>query len=107
MEKLNCWEFKNCGRQVGGEKVRDLGVCPAATESRLNGVHGGVMAGRTCWVVAGSMCGGQLQGTFAQKYEDCQKCDFYEAVKKEEGDNLEMSVMLLNRIKSVSRHLKI
>jgi hypothetical protein len=107
MDKLNCWEFKNCGRQVGGERVHDLGICPATKEKRLNGVHGGFMAGRACWVVAGSMCGGQLQGTFAQKYEDCQKCDFYQLVKQEEGVNLEMSIVLLNKIKSVRKHLKI
>jgi len=27
--KLNCWEFKKCGRQPGGPKVAELGVCPA------------------------------------------------------------------------------
>lgn len=104
MAKLNCWEFKKCGRHEGGEKVHDLGVCPASNEPRLDGVHGGVMGGRSCWVVAGSMCGGKRQGTYAQKYENCQKCDFYMAVKQEEGVNLEMSIVLLNRIKAIKKH---
>ncbi|MGE5174112.1 MAG: two-CW domain-containing protein, partial [Betaproteobacteria bacterium] len=30
MEKLNCWEHKKCGRQPGGHKVAELGVCPSA-----------------------------------------------------------------------------
>ena len=25
MAKLNCWEFKNCERQTGGEKAEELG----------------------------------------------------------------------------------
>lgn len=101
MKKLNCWEFKKCDREEGGAKAVSDGVCPAASESRLNGVHDGSNAGRACWVVAGSMCGGQRQGSFAQKYENCQKCDFYQAVKQEEGVNLEMSIVLLNRVKAV------
>lgn len=23
----NCWEFKKCGRETGGSKVKELGVC--------------------------------------------------------------------------------
>lgn len=65
--KKNCWEVKNCGREVNGAKSIDLGVCIAVTESRLNGVHDGQNAGRSCWVVAGTLCGGKPQGTFAQK----------------------------------------
>ena len=101
MKKLNCWEFKKCERQESGAKAVEEGVCPAASETRLDGVHDGIMAGRSCWVVAGSMCGGKRQGTFAQKYENCQKCDFYQMVKQEEGVNLEMSIVLLNRVKSL------
>jgi hypothetical protein len=26
---LNCWEFKKCGREAGGAKAADSGVCPA------------------------------------------------------------------------------
>ena len=48
--KLNCWEFKKCGRQLGGIHVSDLGICPAAQETRLNDVHGGSNAGRSCFL---------------------------------------------------------
>jgi len=27
-ECLNCWEFKKCGREPGGEKASELGICP-------------------------------------------------------------------------------
>jgi hypothetical protein len=29
-KKLNCWEVKKCGREPGGVKVKELGVCPAS-----------------------------------------------------------------------------
>ncbi|MDP2166997.1 MAG: hypothetical protein Q8J64_01560 [Thermodesulfovibrionales bacterium] len=96
--KKNCWEVKKCGRQPGGEREKELGVCLAAAESRLDGVHGGRNAGRTCWVVAGTLCGGKVQGTFAKKYETCEVCEFYQAVRKEEGPNFEMSIYLLKRL---------
>ena len=98
--KTNCWEFKKCGREPNGVNVNELGVCPSATEKSLDGVHGGVNAGRTCWAVAGTMCGGKVQGTFARKYNSCIiKCDFYKTVKKEEGVDYEVSITLLNMIR--------
>jgi hypothetical protein len=54
MPKLNCWEFEKCGRQPGGIKVKELGVCPAATEKRAHGINGGINGGRACWAIAGT-----------------------------------------------------
>jgi hypothetical protein len=82
--KLNCWEFKKCGRQPGGAKVADLGVCPAAIADHFNGAHEGKNAGRACWAVAGSLCGGKIQGTYAEKLNNCWRCEFMNMVKKEE-----------------------
>jgi hypothetical protein len=98
-QKRNCWEVKYCGRHVGGTKVMELGVCPASTETRLDGVHGGAKAGRACWVIAGTLCGGKEQGTFAKKFHNCEKCEFYEMVKKEEFPAFEFSASLLTKIK--------
>lgn len=97
-KKINCWEFKKCGREPGGAHVRDLGVCQAATEERLDGVHGGSYAGRSCWVVAGTLCGGQVQGTFAQKYKNCEICEFYRKVKEEEFPKFMLSAVLVRRL---------
>lgn len=83
--KQNCWEFKKCGRGPGGAKVSELGICPATSEARMNGVHGGTNGGRTCWVVAGTLCGGKVQGSFANKLPTCMSCEFYKLVVKEEG----------------------
>jgi hypothetical protein len=82
--KLNCWEFKKCGRQPGGNKVAELGVCPAAEAQNLDSAHDGKNAGRACWVVAGSLCGGKIQGTYAKKLLNCWRCEFMNAVKQEE-----------------------
>ncbi len=97
--KRNCWEVKRCGREPGGVKSSELGVCPAATEVRLDAVHGGKCAGRACWVVAGTICGGKVQGTFAAKMDNCEKCDFYQAVMKEEFPAFVYSTILLDKVR--------
>lgn len=84
MSKVNCWEFKKCERQPGGKLIGELGICPAATAEMLNHIHDGKNAGRACWVIAGTFCGGAVQGTEAHKQHNCWLCDFFQLVKKEE-----------------------
>ncbi len=98
--KKNCWEHKKCGRQPGGPNAHHLGVCPASVEERLDDVHEGTNAGRTCWVVAGTLCGGAVQGTFGVKYRSCEQCDFYQMVRSEEKGNFKFSSILLARLRS-------
>ncbi len=83
--KLNCWEHKACGREPGGINANECGICPAAAEVRLDGIHSGKNAGRACWAVAGTMCHEEPQGTFAKKQKVCSMCDFYQTVRNEEG----------------------
>jgi hypothetical protein len=99
MNKQNCWEFKRCGRQPGGAHAAEFGVCPASTEKRLNGVHGGRNAGRACWVVAGTFCRGEVQGEFAKKFRSCRNCEFYLKVKEEEGVDFILSPLLLAKLR--------
>ncbi len=61
-----CWEYMKCGRDKDA-----TAKCPAYPNF-----------GRICWAVAGTFCQGKVQGTFAQKYEDCRKCEFYRMAKK-------------------------
>ena len=98
--KKNCWEFKQCGREPGGKKAQELGICPATVEKRLDATHGGKNAGRSCWVVAGTLCKGQVQGTFAAKFGACEQCEFYLAVREEEFPQFQFSSILLNKLKS-------
>ncbi len=85
-EKQNCWEVMKCGRGPGGARVAELGSCPAATEVSGNGLNHGKSGGRICWSVAGTLCGGQVQGTFAEKRVSCLTCDFFKQVKDEEAE---------------------
>jgi len=101
--KLNCWEFKKCGRQSGGEKTHELGICPASTEKKLNGVHDGKNSGRACWVVAGTFCRGEVQGAFVAKSVNCIKCDFYQLVLDEENIKFVFSGHLLKIMRQVEK----
>ena len=87
MASLNCWEFKKCGREPGGSRSHEKGVCPASSDAACTGLNGGKNAGRICWAVAGTFCGGKVQGDYAQKTTSCMTCDFFQLVKKEEGPN--------------------
>jgi PAS domain S-box-containing protein len=51
-----CWKVKKC----------DYRECP---------VYG--RTGVRCWQVAGTHCGGEIQGQFAKKYRDCKECEVY------------------------------
>jgi len=74
----NCWEMKSCGRQAGGIKVAQLGECVA---SKLK-------LGRSCWAIAGTLCGGIVQGTVAQKEKNCMGCDVYRDYNRMSGKRL-------------------
>lgn len=83
--KQQCWQYKQCGREENGSKVTELGVCPASTAEHANGVNGGECGGRVCWAIAGTLCGGKVQGAFAAKQASCLACDFYKLVRGDEG----------------------
>ena len=85
--RKNCWEVIQCGREQGGKNAAELGVCPVAEAGMLDGINNGTNGGRACWPVAGTMCFGYVQGTFAKKIGDCLHCEFFELVKQEEGPN--------------------
>lgn len=85
MTKLNCWQYMKCGREPGGLKAKELGVCPAAADTKTDGLNGGKNGGRVCWALAGTLCGEKVQGTFAAKYDSCLNCRFYNLVNIEEG----------------------
>ena len=72
----------------------ELDICPAASDKRLDGVHGGKNAGRACWVVAGSFARGNVECAFVKEHGDCATCDFHHQVKKEEGRYLWPATLL-------------
>ncbi len=77
MQKLNCWQFKNCGFEKGGLLADGHSECPVSTCLKLDGMNDGRGAGRACWMVAktaNSPCYGR----------SCHSCDFYRRVVFEE-----------------------
>ena len=99
MPKLNCWEVKKCGREPGGAKEKELGICKAAIELRTNGINNGKNGGRACWAITGTLCGGKVQGSFAEKLGNCMTCVFYQQVGMEEGPDHQSSKEILARLK--------
>jgi len=98
MNKINCWEYMRCGRNPGGVRVGDLGLCPASTEIRLRGVNRGENGGRACWALTGTLCGDKIQGTFASKLGDCRQCDFFLLVQQEEANQFASTKAILRQL---------
>ena len=88
--KMDCWEVMGCGREPRGDRVAELGICPAALDVRCDGVNGGHNAGRLCWAVTGTNCEGEVQGSFAEKRLSCITCGFFERVRREEGSTFRL-----------------
>lgn len=72
-----CWEIKGCGREAGGAKSAELGVCPAYPKF-----------GHSCWAITGTLCGGKVQGTFAEKQKNCMTCDLYKNYNRTTGTQI-------------------
>lgn len=62
---MNCWEFMGCSR-VDNDASSENNTCPAYPSF-----------GKNCARVTGTLCTGQIHGSFAVKLGSCLKCDFY------------------------------
>ncbi len=83
--KLNCWEFMGCGREPGGARAEEFGVCPAATMVSADGLNDGVNGGRVCWLIEDSGCRMVLEKIGRGCMSSCMRCEFHLHVKSEEG----------------------
>ena len=81
-KKLNCWEFKNCGREPGGILADQLGICPIAVQMKRDGDNSGIAAGRVCWTIPVADQHGRTLKSCADKA--CLQCSFYKRVHFEE-----------------------
>ena len=84
MGNLNCWEIMKCGRESGGSKADEMGECPASLDTSSDGMNHGKNGGRICWAIAGTYCGCDVQGDFAQKKVSCMDCVVFEQIRDEE-----------------------
>jgi hypothetical protein len=84
----NCWEEKKC-HEVN---------CPAYMSK----------CGR-CWLMAGTLCGGEVQGKFAIKYTTCCACNvFQKTVFKDSTTELqEHLLILIHSLRSKQQDLKV
>ena len=98
MKTINCWEFKDCGRQPGGDKVHELGPCRAATEADMHGINGGINGGRACWSLEGTLGDGKHQASYTQKLMKCLQCDFFALVRNEENSSYQNSKEILTSL---------
>lgn len=98
MSRINCWVFTGCGREPGGHSVGAAGTCPASCESRADSVNHGTNGGRACWAIAGTLCDGEVQGTYAAKLGTCLECPFYYDVQREEGADVSSTTDILLRL---------
>jgi hypothetical protein len=99
MRSRNCWEVMNCGRQPGGGGVESLGLCPAATEARLDGLNQGKNGGRVCWGVPDTHCIERLSA----KFDQCLRCPFFQRVEREEDRHFVVMREILQRLGSGTR----
>ena len=81
MKKYNCWEFKKCGREAGGEMSNELGVCPVTLFNAADGLNGGVNGGRICWIIDRNGCKDRIM----HGKDFCFQCEFRYMVTNEEG----------------------
>lgn len=82
--KLNCWEFKNCGREPGGLLADSHGVCPVALALRYDGLNEGKGAGRACWLAQAEQAKSRLDDFRPVSCDRCADCDFHLRVLFEE-----------------------
>jgi hypothetical protein len=86
VSRRNCWEFKGCGREPGGQRVAELGICPTAVETAADGLNGGRNGGRICWAVSGHFTeDGEVRCATAKTLATCMACEFFTTVLREEG----------------------
>ena len=63
-EATKCWIAKECGKNE----------CPAYG----NPDH-------RCWMISGTFCRDEIQGSFHEKTEACRKCNFYQAMQEQKA----------------------
>lgn len=87
-KKLNCWEFKKCGREPGGRNIAQYGICsiPVAVDS--DGMNDGKNGGRACWLWRESACGDIMRKCSVEEIRECRECDFYKSVSETHDNSI-------------------
>jgi len=85
---VRCYEVKNCTKTA----------CPCYNSTEPT----------RCWETAGTFCKGKVQGFFAKKLKDCQKCEVYQQARRNPICNLgesfnEMMLILEGRQQNLDK----
>ena len=72
----NCWEITGCGRENEGVNMEEFGECIASREK----------LGHSCLAIAGTLCGGEVQGSVAQKIGFCTSCGVHKLYNRSRGE---------------------
>jgi diguanylate cyclase (GGDEF)-like protein len=85
--EVRCWEKKKCGKNT----------CPKYMNAQ----------GR-CWLIAGTLCGGEVHGKFALKYKSCTECDVYKETvyKNPLSETYEHLITLVHSLRTKEQELK-
>ena len=59
-KNMHCWNYNDCGHEKDS-------LCPAVADN----------AGKSCWLVAKTLCGGEMHGEHTQRTKSCGGCAFY------------------------------
>lgn len=82
---VHCLEKKTCTREA----------CPVYFDEAAR-----------CWQIAGTYCGGAVQGSFVEKYPNCRDCDVFRTacptIVEELGENLNNLLFLLRKEKRLA-----
>uniref|UniRef100_UPI0040572A38 two-CW domain-containing protein n=1 Tax=Candidatus Electronema sp. TaxID=2698783 RepID=UPI0040572A38 len=99
--KLNCWEFKECGREPGGRNAALFGICPAVIVHQADGIHDGKNGGRCCWFMTASLATEKQEEHYVKKSGNCRSCDFYNLVRKQEHTSFILRYISPSQIRPV------
>ena len=67
MKLENCWEIKDCGRGPNGSLAAGQEMCSAPREG----------LGHSCWTIAGTLSGRNVECPFARRLYSCGQCEVY------------------------------
>ena len=82
--RMNCWEFKQCGREPGGRNVEKYGRCSVPVSVEHNGMNNGKNGGRSCWILREAACEKIMRACRVDEIKECRQCRFHIHVKKSE-----------------------
>jgi len=61
-KNMQCWNYNNCGHGKDS-------LCPAGDQKAGRS--------RSCWLVAKTLCGGEVHGKHTERIKSCEGCSFY------------------------------